>query len=100
VGVKDFSDHGEGWPEQHYYSTGPFVTNASAQDTGDITSLLRRSIELEYAAMLTANSGTKIRAIKEDYARLYSDAKGDLTKHRGYIDTNAGLLAQDGYNSD
>jgi hypothetical protein len=30
--------------------------------------------------------------IKKEDTRIYSDAKGDLAKHLGYIDTNAALL--------
>lgn len=97
VGVKDFAAQEQGWPEPHYYTTGPFFTRASTEEAAVIDALLRSSVELEYAAMLTANRGVRVEAIKQEYASIYSDEKGDLTKHLGYIDLNAELLDQDGY---
>ncbi len=97
VGVKDFADTAEGWPEQHYYTTGPFVTTASEADAATIGALLRRSVVLEYSAMLSSNNMESLEAMKAQYAEIYSDAKGDLTKHLGFIDANAALLTEDGY---
>jgi len=97
IGVKDFSDQGEGWPEQHYYAAGPFAMTASPEDVATISALLRQSVALEYSAMLSSNTKASSEAIKEEYATIYSDAKGDRTKHRGFIDANKALLAQDGY---
>lgn len=97
IAGRDIIDFEQGWPAQHFYTTGPFVIKASKEDLAAVSALLRRSLELEYEAMLTANRGARVEAIREEYTRIYSDAARALTKHLRAIDLNAELLEQDGY---
>lgn len=99
VGVKDFSavDSSDSiWDGPLVYSATALPMKASAADEATIESLIKRSIELEFQAMVSANKSA-VSAIKDSYATIYSDRLGDLDKHSAYIDTNAQLLAQDGY---
>lgn len=99
VGVKDFSDDAEAssvWDGPHIYSKGPFKIDASDADRKEIEALVKRSLELEFQAMITANA-ERVPAIIAEYEDIYSNELGDLGKHAGYISTNAALLEQDGY---
>jgi hypothetical protein len=99
VGVKDFSavDSSDSiWDGPLVYSATALPMKASAAYEAAIKSLAKRSIELEFRAMVSANESA-VSAIKDSYATIYSNRLGDLDKHSAYIDTNAQLLAQDGY---
>jgi hypothetical protein len=99
VGVKDLESVDSSssiWDQPLVYSAEALPRNATVADRDAIESLVKRSIELEFQAMVSGNESA-VSSIKESYSGIYSNRLGDLDIHRNYIDTNARLLAQDGY---
>lgn len=99
VGVKNLKSVDSSssiWDEPMFYSAEALPIDATAADRDAIESLVKRSIELEFQAMVSGNESA-VSSIRESYSGIYSNRLGDLDKHRTYIDTNEQLFAQDGY---